>query len=30
MQSYQISYAQEWSLGKSQQRIDRLLAMVPN
>ena len=29
MQSYQISHAQEWKLGYTQRRIDRLLAMLP-
>ena len=29
MQSYQISYAQEWKLGYAQKRIDRLVAMIP-
>jgi hypothetical protein len=29
MQSYQISYAQEWKLGLAQKRIDQLLHMVP-
>lgn len=29
MQSYQISYAQEWKLGYAQKRIDGLLAMLP-
>lgn len=29
MQSYQISYAQEWQLGYAQKRIDGLLAMLP-
>jgi hypothetical protein len=29
MQSYQISYAQEWKLGYCQKRIDRLITMVP-
>ena len=29
MQSYQISYAQEWKLGYTQKRIDRLVAMIP-
>ncbi len=29
MQSYQISYAQEWKEGLAQKRIDDLLAMVP-
>jgi hypothetical protein len=29
MQSYQISYAQEWKLGYAQKRIDRLIAMLP-
>lgn len=29
MVSYQISYTQEWKLGLAQQRIDGLLAMVP-
>jgi len=29
MQSYQISYAQEWKLGLAQKRIDGLLEMLP-
>jgi hypothetical protein len=29
MQSYQISYAQEWKLGYAQKRIDALLRMLP-
>jgi hypothetical protein len=29
MQSYQISYAQEWKLGYAQKRIDRMIAMIP-
>lgn len=29
MQSYQISYAQEWRLGFAQKRIDNLLNMLP-
>jgi hypothetical protein len=29
MQSYQLSYAQEWKLGYAQKRIDRLIALVP-
>lgn len=29
MQSYQISYAQEWKLGYAQKRIDDLIRMVP-
>lgn len=29
MQSYQISYAQEWKLGYAQRRINRLLDMLP-
>jgi hypothetical protein len=29
MQSYQISYAQEWRLGFAQKRIDNLLQMLP-
>jgi hypothetical protein len=29
MQSYQISYAQEWKMGLSQKRIDGLLEMIP-
>ena len=29
MQSYQISYTQEWKLGYAQKRIDRLISMLP-
>jgi len=29
MQSYQISYTQEWNLGYAQKRIDNLLSMLP-
>ncbi len=29
MQSYQLSYAQEWKLGYAQQRIDNLIKMIP-
>jgi hypothetical protein len=29
MQSYQISYAQEWKLGYAQKRIDAILEMIP-
>jgi hypothetical protein len=29
MQSYQISFAQEWKLGYTQKRIDRLIAQLP-
>ena len=29
MQSYQISYAREWELGYAQNRIDRLVNMIP-
>jgi Endo-alpha-N-acetylgalactosaminidase len=29
MQSYQISYAQEWKVGLAQKRIDELLRMLP-
>ena len=29
MQSYQISYAREWNLGKAQKRIDGLIKMIP-
>lgn len=29
MQSYQISYAQEWNLGYAQRRIDKLVEMLP-
>lgn len=29
MQSYQISYAQEWKLGFAQKRIDEIIKMIP-